>query len=62
VQKVLLTVEEAAAAMSIGRTRMFELVLRRQIASIKVGRLRLVPVSALHEFVASRMIDLPRGA
>lgn len=49
--KVLLTVEEAAQAMSVGRTLMWELVMRLQIKSIKVGRTRRVPVVALQEFV-----------
>lgn len=60
--KVLLTIEEAAAAMSIGRTYMYDLVMRRQILSIKVGRKRRIPVSALHEFVARQVQAMQRGA
>jgi excisionase family DNA binding protein len=55
--KVLLTVEEAARAMSVGRTFMWELVMRRQVKSIKVGRSRRVPVTALQEFVARELAN-----
>jgi excisionase family DNA binding protein len=50
-EKVLLTVDEVAKALSLGRTYTYQLVMRQQIASIKVGRKRLVPVSAVQEFV-----------
>lgn len=56
--KVLLTVEEAASALSVGRTFMWELVMRRQVKSIKVGRARRVPVTALHEFVARELANI----
>jgi excisionase family DNA binding protein len=49
--RVLLTVDEAAHALSLGRTYTYDLVMRREIASIKIGRKRLVPVTALQEFV-----------
>jgi len=49
--RVLLTVEEAAHALSLGRTYTYDLVMRREIASIKIGRKRLVPVTALQEFI-----------
>jgi excisionase family DNA binding protein len=56
--KLLLTVEEAAQALSVGRTFMWELVMRRQVKSIKVGRARRVPVASLHEFVARELANL----
>lgn len=49
--KVLLTVEEVAEAMGLGRTYVYELVMRREIRSIKLGRKRRIPVTALDEFV-----------
>ena len=58
--KVLLTVEEAAEAMSLGRTMMYQLVRGRQILSIKVGRTRRIPTAALHEFV-KRMSEAEKG-
>jgi excisionase family DNA binding protein len=60
--KALLTVEEAAVALSVGRTLMWELVTRRQVKSIKVGRSRRVPVTALQDFVAYQLARLEMGA
>ncbi len=54
--KVLLTIDEAAAALSLGRTYCYDLVMRNQIASIKLGRKRRIPVAALHEFVARQLM------
>lgn len=49
--KLLLTVNEAAAALSLSRTRVYELVMRKQIFSVKVRGSRRIPVKALEEFV-----------
>lgn len=53
--KVLLTVEEVAQAMGLGRTFVYELVMRREILSIKLGRKRRIPVTALNDFVARQL-------
>lgn len=50
--RTLLTVEAAAAQLSIGRTTMYALVGSGAIESIKVGRLRRVPADALTDYVA----------
>lgn len=50
--KLLLTIDEAAGALSVGRTMLYGLVMRGDIFSIKVGGLRRVPVKALDEYVA----------
>ena len=57
VPKLLLTVEEAAQALSLGRTFVYDLVMHRKIASIKVGCKRRIPVTALHEFVARQLME-----
>jgi excisionase family DNA binding protein len=49
---VLLTVEEAARRLRIGRTTCFRLVTSGEIESVTVGRLRRVPVDALPAYVA----------
>jgi excisionase family DNA binding protein len=51
---VLLTVEEAARALRIGRTTAFRLVADGQIDSIQIGHLRRIPVDALTRFVRDR--------
>jgi excisionase family DNA binding protein len=55
VPKVLLTIPEAAKAMSLGRSFLYELVMRGEIASIKMGRKRRIPTAALHEYVARQL-------
>ena len=57
--KFLLSVEEAAGALSLSRTRLFALLKDEQIISVKVGGLRRIPVTALHEYV-ERLTSLRR--
>ncbi|MFF4592443.1 excisionase family DNA-binding protein [Amycolatopsis sp. NPDC001319] len=47
----LLSVEAAAEQLSIGRTTMFALIKAGQVATVRVGRRRLVPKSALITYV-----------
>ncbi len=54
-RKLLLTVEEAAERLSLGRTLVYDLVMRKQITSLKVGRARRIPVTALDEFVTHEL-------
>jgi excisionase family DNA binding protein len=49
----LLTVEEAARRLSIGRTTCFKLIRTRALESVSVGHLRRVPADAIAEYVAS---------
>lgn len=49
-ERVLLTVEEAAQRLHIGRTRMFSLVKFGEIESVRVGRLRRIHPNALEAF------------
>jgi excisionase family DNA binding protein len=50
--KLLLTIEEAARALGLGRSSLYELVMKKQIPSVKIGRARRIPVTALEQFVA----------
>lgn len=50
-EKELLKVEEAADVLSISVRRMYELIAAREIRSVKLGRVRRVPVAAVNEFV-----------
>jgi excisionase family DNA binding protein len=45
-------VEEAAAALRLSRSVLYELIRSGQLRTVKQGRRRLVPVSALAEYVA----------
>lgn len=48
---VVYRVEEAAEALCISRDKLYELIRSDQIRSIKVGARRLVPVSAVVDYV-----------
>jgi excisionase family DNA binding protein len=50
---VLLRPEEAADALRIGRTKVFELIRTGELRSVKIGNLRRVPPGALADYVAS---------
>jgi excisionase family DNA binding protein len=58
--KLLLTVGEAAQALSLSRTSVYGLVMCKQIFSIKVRGSRRIPVKALEEFV-ERLSELQRA-
>lgn len=53
---LLLTVEEVAAQLRLGRTRTYQLVMSGQIRSVNIGRRRLVLRESLEEFVR-RLVD-----
>jgi excisionase family DNA binding protein len=46
----MLTVEQAAAALGIGRTTMFALIKAREIETVRIGRLRRVPADAIDTY------------
>jgi excisionase family DNA binding protein len=49
---VLYRVEEAAEALRVSRSVLYELIRSDQLRTVKVGRSRRVPVAALAECVA----------
>jgi excisionase family DNA binding protein len=49
--KLLLTMEEAAQVLGLGRTSLYSLVMERQIASLKIGRSRRIPLWSLEAFI-----------
>jgi len=55
--QLLLSVEEAADQLRLGRTRTYELVKTRKIQSVKVGRRRLVVRSSLLDFVQALLVE-----
>jgi excisionase family DNA binding protein len=50
---LLLTVEEVARRLRIGRTLVYHLISSGDLESVKVGRLRRVPAECLPEYVAA---------
>jgi excisionase family DNA binding protein len=47
----LLTVEEAARRLSIGRTTLFQLLKLGEIASVRIGYARRIPAEAVDAYV-----------
>jgi excisionase family DNA binding protein len=58
---VLLTVEEAAQRLSIGRTTMYGLVSSGAIKSVTIGRLRRIPAECLDAYVSALMAGRQQG-
>ena len=48
---LLLSTTEAAAALSIGRSKLYELIAAGEIEVVHIGRSSRVPVDAVHAFV-----------
>jgi excisionase family DNA binding protein len=48
---LLVTPEEAARALSLGRTTVYQLMRTGELASVVIGRSRRIPVTALAAFV-----------
>ena len=57
--KVLYTPEEAAEVLSSSRSRLYLLLARAAIASIKAGRARLIPAVALDQYMQRRLAEQP---
>jgi excisionase family DNA binding protein len=55
--RVLLTVEEAAQALTISRWKVFDLIRCRELRSVKIGGLRRVPRAAIDEYVARLLAE-----
>lgn len=49
---LLLTLDQAAERLAISRSNVYSLVRGGQLRSIKIGKLRRVPVDALSDFIA----------
>lgn len=47
----LLTVEQAAERLNVGRTTTYSLIATGELASVKIGRRRLVPPAATKDLV-----------
>ena len=50
-EKLLLSPEEAAEALGVGRSRVYDLMRTRQLLSVRIGKSRRVPVAEIHAYV-----------
>jgi excisionase family DNA binding protein len=53
IPRLLLTVEQAAEVLGVGRSTMYALVLSDTVESIHIGRLRRIPADALAIYVSA---------
>ena len=49
--KMLLSVPDFMAAVSLGRTKVYELIGSGELETVTVGRRRMIPVQALEDWV-----------
>jgi excisionase family DNA binding protein len=49
--QLLVTAEEAARRLGLGRTTVYDLLARGMLPSVTIGRCRRVPVSSLRSFI-----------
>lgn len=45
---------EAAGILGISRSKLYEFIAAGEIRTIRIGRLRKIPVAAIDEFITSR--------
>lgn len=51
--KMLLTPEEAAHTLGIGRSKVYELMRGGALSSVRIGACRRIPVEALRSYIAT---------
>jgi excisionase family DNA binding protein len=56
-ERILLTPMEAADALHIGRTKIYDLIRNGELTSIKIGKLRRVPVDAVREYARKQLVE-----
>jgi excisionase family DNA binding protein len=50
-ERLLLSPKEAAEALGVGRSRVYDLMRKRELASVRIGRSRRIPVASLQELI-----------
>ena len=50
-EKLLLSPEEAAEFLGVGRSRVYDLMRKRELLSVRIGKSRRVPVAAVLSYV-----------
>lgn len=58
--KLLLTTEEAAEVLGVGRSTVYDLIRLRLLRSVKLGKSRRVPAVACRELVDRLLAEEPQ--
>lgn len=56
-EPLLVSIDEAARMLGVSHRMTIKLLDAKELRSLKVGRRRMVPVSAIHEYIAERLDD-----
>jgi excisionase family DNA binding protein len=59
--RLLLTIPEAAQVLGVSRSILYQLVRAGEVATIKIGRSRRVPIVALEQYVRARLTPSLEG-
>jgi excisionase family DNA binding protein len=60
--KLLVSPEEAAELLGVGRSTVYGLMRTLALPSVKIGRARRIPTAALREFVEGLALSAPGDA
>jgi len=55
--RLLLTVPEAAEALAISRSKLYELLTAGAVASIRIDGSRRIPLTALEEYISKLLAE-----
>lgn len=56
-EKLLLCPEEVAELLGVCRSRIYDLMRKRELLSVQIGKSRRIPVAAVHAYVARLSAD-----
>jgi excisionase family DNA binding protein len=60
-ERLAVTVPQAAEMLGLGRTKVWQLVRRGRLRSLRVGKRVLVPVRELERFLTEAMAEAENG-
>ena len=52
-EQLLFTAEDAAEVLAVGRTTVYELMRTQRLETVRIGRCRRIPATALRSYVES---------
>lgn len=61
VEPVVVTVADAATMLSVGRSRVYELIARGELASVKLGASRRVTIKSIRQLLARSALPPQRA-
>ena len=61
VEPVVVTVADAATMLSVGRSRVYELIARGELASVKLGAARRVTIKSIRQLLARSALPPQRA-